>query len=162
MADGGKPPTPEKKSWADVEEEEEAKAKAAAAAEAASSSSSNEPAVDAQAKQIEALSLSVPEEHGGSGGGGDDQGPPLLDDSDESQIQAVSSASALVLGGQSRWSRELLSRVVWLTGRLISRCSCSGDLGRHGVRVGGGLRGSEADAGAAQGAPRRDGVQPAE
>nr|AAN06835.1 Putative DEAD/DEAH box RNA helicase protein [Oryza sativa Japonica Group] len=95
MADGGKPPTPEKKSWADVEEEEEAKAKAAAAAEAASSSSSNEPAVDAQAKQIEALSLSVPEEHGGSGGGGDDQGPPLLDDSDESQIQAVTSGGTV-------------------------------------------------------------------
>jgi hypothetical protein len=75
MADGGKPPTPEKKSWADVEEEEEAKAKAAAAAEAASSSSSNEPAVDAQAKQIEALSLSVPEEHGGSGSSVDHSGP---------------------------------------------------------------------------------------
>ncbi|XP_015691195.2 DEAD-box ATP-dependent RNA helicase 38 [Oryza brachyantha] len=95
MADGGKAATPEKKSWADVEEEEEAKAKAAAEAEAASSSSTSAPAVDAQAKQIEALSLSVPEEDGAGGGAGDDQGPPLLDDSDESQIQAVTSGGTV-------------------------------------------------------------------
>jgi hypothetical protein len=51
---GGK--TPEKKSWADVEEEEEAKAKAAEAA--SGSTSKTGPTVEAQAKQIEALSLS--------------------------------------------------------------------------------------------------------
>jgi ATP-dependent RNA helicase DDX19/DBP5 len=84
MADaGGK--TPEKKSWADVEEEEEAKAKAKAAEAASGSSSKTEPAVDAQAKQIEALSLAAPEEEAGA------EGPPLLDDSDDSQIQAVCS-----------------------------------------------------------------------
>lgn len=81
MADAGAKKEPEKKSWADLEEEEEAKAKAAAAAE--SSSSNTEPAVEAQAKQIEALSLAAPEEDAGA------EGPPLLDDSDESQIQAV-------------------------------------------------------------------------
>jgi ATP-dependent RNA helicase DDX19/DBP5 len=82
MADAGGKKEPEKKSWADVEEEEEAKAAAAAAAES-SSSSKTEPAVEAQAKQIEALSLATPEEGGG------EEGPPLLDDSDDSQIQAV-------------------------------------------------------------------------
>jgi ATP-dependent RNA helicase DDX19/DBP5 len=90
MADAGAAkPELEKKSWTDVKEEEEAKAKAeaelAAAAAASSSSSSTpiEPVVEAQAKQIEALSLSVPEDDGGA------EGPPLLDDSDDSQIQAV-------------------------------------------------------------------------
>jgi ATP-dependent RNA helicase DDX19/DBP5 len=82
MADaGGK--TPEKKSWADVEEEEEAKAKAAEAA--SGSTSKTGPTVEAQAKQIEALSLAAPEEEAGA------EGPPLLDDSDDSQIQAVCS-----------------------------------------------------------------------
>jgi ATP-dependent RNA helicase DDX19/DBP5 len=81
MADAGGKTVPEKKSWADVEEEEEAKA---AEAEAATGSSSKtEPAVEAQAKQIEALSLAAPEEDGGA------EGPPLLVDSDDSQIQAV-------------------------------------------------------------------------
>jgi ATP-dependent RNA helicase DDX19/DBP5 len=88
MADAGGKTVTEKKSWADVEEEEEAKAKAKAAeaeaaAAAAGSSSKTEPAVEAQAKQIEALSLAAPEEDGGA------EGPPLLDDSDDSQIQAV-------------------------------------------------------------------------
>jgi ATP-dependent RNA helicase DDX19/DBP5 len=91
MADAGAAkPEPEKKSWADIEEEEEAKAKAeaelAAAAAASSSSSSSapiEPVVEAQAKQIEALSLSVLEDDGGA------EGPPQLDNSDDSQIQAV-------------------------------------------------------------------------
>jgi ATP-dependent RNA helicase DDX19/DBP5 len=78
--------SPEKKSWADVEEEEEAKAKAeaAAAAAAASSSSTSEPAVEAQAKQIESLSLAPPEDDAAG-----EEGPPLLDDSDDAQIQAV-------------------------------------------------------------------------
>lgn len=81
--------SPEKKSWADLEEEEEAKAKAeaAAAAAASSSSSTSEPTVEAQAKQIEALSLAPPEDDAAAG----DEGPPLLDDSDDSQIQAVRS-----------------------------------------------------------------------
>ncbi|KAM0890078.1 hypothetical protein ACQ4PT_027271 [Festuca glaucescens] len=98
MADGAAKPEPEKKSWADVEEEEEAKAKAeaeadlAAAAPAPSSSSAvTEPEVEAQAKQIEALSLTVPEDEGGSGA----EGPPLLDDSDDSQIQAVTSGGTV-------------------------------------------------------------------
>jgi ATP-dependent RNA helicase DDX19/DBP5 len=82
MADAGGKTVTEKKSWADVEEEEEAKAAEAEAA-AAGSSSKTEPAVEAQAKQIEALSLAAPEEDGGA------EGPPLLDDSDDSQIQAV-------------------------------------------------------------------------
>jgi ATP-dependent RNA helicase DDX19/DBP5 len=81
MADAGGKTVTEKKSWADVEEEEEAKAAEAEAA--AGSSSKTEPAVEAQAKQIEALSLAAPEEDGGA------EGPPLLDDSDDSQIQAV-------------------------------------------------------------------------
>lgn len=90
MAD--KAASPEKKSWADVEEEEEAKAKAAAEAEAtaaaSSSSSTSVPAVDEQAKQIEALSL-APAVDDAAG----EEGPPLLDDSDDSQIQAVRSRS---------------------------------------------------------------------
>jgi ATP-dependent RNA helicase DDX19/DBP5 len=90
MAD--KAASPEKKSWADVEEEEEAKAKAAAEAEAAaaaaSSSSSTVPAVEEQAKQIEALSLTPAVEDAAG-----EEGPPLLDDSDDSQIQAVRSRS---------------------------------------------------------------------
>jgi ATP-dependent RNA helicase DDX19/DBP5 len=89
MAD--KAASPEKKSWADVEEEEEeAKAKAAAEAEAAaaSSSSSTVPAVEEQAKQIEALSLAPAVEDAAG-----EEGPPLLDDSDDSQIQAVRSRS---------------------------------------------------------------------
>jgi ATP-dependent RNA helicase DDX19/DBP5 len=88
MAD--KAASPEKKSWADLEEEEEAKAKAAAEAEAASSSSSSSavPAVDEQAKQIEALSLAPAVEDAAG-----EEGPPLLDDSDDSQIQAVRSRS---------------------------------------------------------------------
>ncbi|XBH57790.1 DEAD-box ATP-dependent RNA helicase 38 [Aegilops tauschii subsp. strangulata] len=94
---GAAKPDPEKKSWADVEEEEEAKAKAEAEAElaaaAASSCSSSsapiEPVVEAQAKQIEALSLSVPDDDGGA------EGPPLLDDSDDSQIQAVTSGGTV-------------------------------------------------------------------
>lgn len=93
MADAGAAkPEPEKKSWADVEEEEEAKAKAEAelaAAAATSSSAPIEPVVEAQAKQIEALSLSVPEDDGGG------EGPPLLDDSDDSQIQAVTSGGTV-------------------------------------------------------------------
>lgn len=93
MADAGAAkPEPEKKSWADVEEEEEAKAKAEAELAAASSSSSSapiEPVVEAQAKQIEALSLSVPDDDGGA------EGPPLLDDSDDSQIQAVTSGGTV-------------------------------------------------------------------
>ena len=72
--------SPEKKSWADVEEEEEAKAKAAAA----SSSSTSESAVEAQAKQIESLSLAPPEDDAAG-----EEAPPLLDDSDDAQIQAV-------------------------------------------------------------------------
>lgn len=83
MAD--KAASPEKKSWADVEEEEEAKAKATAAS---SSSSITEPAVEEQAKQIEALSL-APSVDDAAG----EEGPPLLDDSDDSQIQAVRSRS---------------------------------------------------------------------
>lgn len=79
--------SPEKKSWADLEEEEEAKAKAEAAAAASSSSSTSEPTVEAQARQIEALSLAPPEDDATA----DDEGPPLLDDSDDSQIQAVCS-----------------------------------------------------------------------
>ncbi|VAH87538.1 unnamed protein product [Triticum turgidum subsp. durum] len=98
MADAGAAkPEPEKKSWADVEEEEEAKAKAeaeaelaAAASSASSSSAPIEPAVEAQAKQIEALSLSVPDDDGGG-----PEGPPLLDDSDDSQIQAVTSGGTV-------------------------------------------------------------------
>ena len=89
MAD--KAASPEKKSWADVEEEEEAKAKAAAEAEAAaaaSSSSTTEPTVEEQAKQIEALSLAPAVEDVAG-----EEGPPLLDDSDDSQIQAVRSRS---------------------------------------------------------------------
>ncbi|PWZ58611.1 DEAD-box ATP-dependent RNA helicase 38 [Zea mays] len=95
MAD--KAASPEKKSWADVEEEEEAKAKATAAAEAAaaaaaasSSSSITEPAVEEQAKQIEALSL-APSVDDAAG----EEGPPLLDDSDDSQIQAVISGGTV-------------------------------------------------------------------
>ncbi|XP_047089498.1 DEAD-box ATP-dependent RNA helicase 38 [Lolium rigidum] len=98
MADGAAKPEPEKKSWADVEEEEEAKAKAeaeadlaAAAAAPSSSSAVTEPEVEAQAKQIEALSLTVPDDEGGSGA----EGPPLLDDSDDSQIQAVTSGGTV-------------------------------------------------------------------
>lgn len=118
MAD--KAASPEKKSWADVEEEEEAKAKATAAAEAAaaaaaasSSSSITEPAVEEQAKQIEALSL-APSVDDAAG----EEGPPLLDDSDDSQIQAVrsrsppptsagggTSADADTSPSQSRWPR---------------------------------------------------------
>lgn len=91
MAD--KAASPEKKSWADVEEEEEAKAKAAAEAESAaaaasSSSSTNAPTVEEQAKQIEALSL-APAVDDAAG----EEGPPLLDDSDDAQIQAVRSRS---------------------------------------------------------------------
>ena len=76
--------SPEKKSWADVEEEEEAKAKAKAKAAAASSSSTSESAVEAQAKQIESLSLAPPEDDAAG-----EEAPPLLDDSDDAQIQAV-------------------------------------------------------------------------
>uniref|UniRef100_A0ACD5UZK7 Uncharacterized protein n=1 Tax=Avena sativa TaxID=4498 RepID=A0ACD5UZK7_AVESA len=95
MADGAAKPEPEKKSWADVEEEEEAKAKAEAEAELAAAASSSsaaptEPEVEAQAKQIEALSLSVPDDDGGG-----PEGPPLLDDSDDSQIQAVTSGDTV-------------------------------------------------------------------
>lgn len=108
MAD--KAASPEKKSWADVEEEEEAKAKATAAS---SSSSITEPAVEEQAKQIEALSL-APSVDDAAG----EEGPPLLDDSDDSQIQAVrsrsppptsagggTSADADASPSQSRWPR---------------------------------------------------------
>ncbi|VAH87540.1 unnamed protein product [Triticum turgidum subsp. durum] len=71
MADAGAAkPEPEKKSWA--------------------SSAPIEPAVEAQAKQIEALSLSVPDDDGGG-----PEGPPLLDDSDDSQIQAVTSGGTV-------------------------------------------------------------------
>ncbi|VAH87541.1 unnamed protein product [Triticum turgidum subsp. durum] len=71
MADAGAAkPEPEKKSW--------------------SSSAPIEPAVEAQAKQIEALSLSVPDDDGGG-----PEGPPLLDDSDDSQIQAVTSGGTV-------------------------------------------------------------------
>ena len=76
--------SPEKKSWADVEEEEEAKAKAAAEAAAASSSSTSESAVEAQAEQIKSLSLTPPEDDAAG-----EEAPPLLDDSDDAQIQAV-------------------------------------------------------------------------
>jgi len=85
--------SPEKKSWADVEEEEEAKAKAAAeaaAAAAASSSSTSESAVEAQAKQIESLSLAPPEDDAAG-----EEAPPLLDDSDDAQIQAVTSGGTV-------------------------------------------------------------------
>jgi len=83
-------PLPEKKSWADVEEEEEAKAKAAAEAAAASSSSTSESAVEAQAKQIESLSLTPPEDDAAG-----EEAPPLLDDSDDAQIQAVTSGGTV-------------------------------------------------------------------
>ncbi|CAN6302222.1 unnamed protein product [Urochloa humidicola] len=89
--------SPEKKSWADVEEEEEAKAKAeaataasASASAASSSSSTSEPTVEAQAKQIEALSLAPPEDDAAG-----EEAPPLLDDSDDAQIQAVTSGGTV-------------------------------------------------------------------
>jgi hypothetical protein len=79
MADAGSK-TPKNKSWADVEEEE------AKAVEAASrSSSKTEPVVEAQTKHIEALSLVTPEEEAGA------EDLPLLNDFEDSQIQAVCS-----------------------------------------------------------------------
>uniref|UniRef100_A0ACD5WUE3 Uncharacterized protein n=1 Tax=Avena sativa TaxID=4498 RepID=A0ACD5WUE3_AVESA len=89
MADGAAKPELEKKSWADVEEEEE-EAKAAAAAASSSSAAPTEQEVEAQAKQIEALSLSVPDDDGGA-----PEGPSLVDDSDDSQIQAVTSGDTV-------------------------------------------------------------------